>query len=92
MKAKWKIWLPAQEMWVNPLMGWASSSDTAESSFRKMTFVTPEEAAAFLDKQGIPYVVEEKSENYARTYRPSRWYQYGDNFRCAWLMHCSDSV
>jgi ETC complex I subunit conserved region len=83
MKAPWKIWLPAQEMWVNPLMGWTSSSDTAESAFRKMTFTTPDEAASFLDKQGIEYTIEEKSANYACTYRPPRWFQYGDNFRCA---------
>ena len=81
MKAPWKIWLPAQEMWVNPLMGWPSSSDTAESAFRKMTFTTPQEAAALLEKQGISYVIEDKPPNYERTYRPSRYFQYADNFR-----------
>jgi hypothetical protein len=88
--ASWKIWLPTQEMWTNPLMGWASSSDVAESSFRKMTFTTPEEAAAFLDKQGMSYVVEEKPANYGPTYRPTSFATYGDNFRCAWT--CRDSM
>ena len=61
-------------------MGWAASSDTAESSFRKMAFRTAEEAAIFLDKQGIPYEIEAKPENWQSEYRPARYYQYGDNF------------
>ena len=83
IKAKWKVRLPAQEMWVNPLIGWSSSADTAESAYHKMTFVTPQEAAAFLEKQGIPYEIDEKSPNFDRAYRPKRFYQYGDNFRCS---------
>eukprot|EP00892_Ulva_mutabilis_P007227 jgi/Ulvmu1/4877/UM020_0163.1 len=79
-KAPWKIWLPAQEMWTNPLMGWAASSDTAESAFGKMSFRTADEASAFLRKQGIQYEVEAKPENWQSGYRPPRYYQYGDNF------------
>ena len=83
VKAPWKIWLPAQEMWNNPLMGWASSSDVAESSFRKMTFTTSEEAAVFLEKQGMQYKIEEKAANFDPSVRPTRFATYGDNFRCA---------
>eukprot|EP01025_Chloroclados_australasicus_P036469 TRINITY_DN3718_c0_g3_i1.p1 TRINITY_DN3718_c0_g3~~TRINITY_DN3718_c0_g3_i1.p1 ORF type:complete len:104 (+),score=7.98 TRINITY_DN3718_c0_g3_i1:153-464(+) len=79
-KATWKIWLPTQEMWVNPLIGWSASSDVAESSFRKMTFFTAEEAAQFLEKQGMQYTIEHKPPNFERTIRPPRFLQYGDNF------------
>lgn len=61
-------------------MGWAASSDTAESAFRKMSFRSAEEAAAFLDKQGMPYDIESKPKNWEHHYRPTRYYQYGDNF------------
>jgi ribosomal protein L36 len=79
--APWKIWLPTQQMWQNPLIGWDSSSDVAHSSFQKMTFRTAEEASEFLRRQGISYVIEEKAPNYKPTQRPTRFASYGDNFR-----------
>jgi NADH dehydrogenase (ubiquinone) Fe-S protein 4 len=59
---------------------WAASSDTSESSFRKMTFKTAEDAAEFLKKQGIPFEIEEKPENWDSTVRPNSFAGYGDNF------------
>ena len=45
-----------------------------------MTFKTAREAADFLKKQGIPFEIEEKPENWDSTVRPTRYAGYGDNF------------
>lgn len=84
-KLPYKIWLPTQETWENPLMGWASSSDVASSSFAKMSFGTVEQAADFLRKVGMEWTVDEKPANFGHSYRPQRYQGYGDNFRCALL-------
>jgi hypothetical protein len=89
--APWMIWLPTQQMWQNPLTGWDSSSDVAQSSFRKMTFKTAQQAAEFLSRQGFSYVIEENPENYKPTQRPTRFATYGDNFRCA-LRHVQQAA
>jgi len=76
-----KIWMPTQEMWTNPLMGWTSSSDVAASSFHKLSFPTAESAREFLRKQGLQCEVAQAPSNWAPTVRPKHLQGYGDNFR-----------
>eukprot|EP01006_Ploeotia_vitrea_P034168 TRINITY_DN65718_c11_g3_i1.p1 TRINITY_DN65718_c11_g3~~TRINITY_DN65718_c11_g3_i1.p1 ORF type:complete len:104 (+),score=38.08 TRINITY_DN65718_c11_g3_i1:184-495(+) len=61
------------EKWLNPLMGWTSSNDTATQV--KMSFDTKEEAIAFCERQGYEFkVVEAKPKR-------SRVKSYADNYR-----------
>jgi hypothetical protein len=57
----------------DPLMGWTSSSNTQAQV--QLTFDTKEEAVAFAEKHGLPYLVEAPQEP---KFRPK---SYADNFR-----------
>jgi hypothetical protein len=58
---------------IEPLMGWTSSGDTRQQV--KLWFDSKEEAIAFATREGIPYRVEEPSEEKRRTM------SYADNFK-----------
>ena len=58
---------------IEPLMGWTSSGDTRQQV--KLWFDTKEEAVAYAARKGIPYRVEEPSEEKRRTM------SYSDNFK-----------
>ncbi|KAG2501675.1 hypothetical protein HYH03_000178 [Edaphochlamys debaryana] len=69
---------PPAEKWVNRLMGWTSTGDSARQSNVALNFFTWEEAARFCDKHGWAYEVQPPLE--PRTTRSKRWASYGDNF------------
>ena len=60
-QAKTKEWVldyePEQPRTVEPLMGWTSSGDMRQQV--RLSFDTKEEAAAFCEREGIPYQVFE---------------------------------
>jgi hypothetical protein len=71
---KWILeFAPGSPRVADPLMGWTSSGDTRSQV--RLTFDTKDEAIAFAEKHGLPYVVEEPQE---RRFRPK---SYADNFR-----------
>jgi hypothetical protein len=71
---KWRLeFAPGAARLADPLMGWTSSTDTRSQV--RLTFDTKEEAIAFAEKHGLPYVVEEP---HRRKVRPR---SYADNFR-----------
>jgi len=71
---KWQLeFAPGSPRVADPLMGWTSSTDTRSQV--RLTFDTKEEAVAFAEKHGLPYLVEEAQ---ARKLRPK---SYADNFR-----------
>ena len=57
----------------DPLMGWTSSDDTRRQL--RLNFETREEAVAYAEREGIPYIVEEPA---VRKVQPKA---YADNFR-----------
>ena len=60
---------------IEPLMGWTSSADMKQQI--RLRFETKEEAIAYVEREGIPYRVEEpKPETASR-----RTVTYSDNFR-----------
>eukprot|EP01006_Ploeotia_vitrea_P034169 TRINITY_DN65718_c11_g3_i2.p2 TRINITY_DN65718_c11_g3~~TRINITY_DN65718_c11_g3_i2.p2 ORF type:complete len:161 (+),score=41.07 TRINITY_DN65718_c11_g3_i2:24-485(+) len=70
---EWLVEFVPHEKWLNPLMGWTSSNDTATQV--KMSFDTKEEAIAFCERQGYEFkVVEAKPKR-------SRVKSYADNYR-----------
>ena len=75
-QAKTKEWAldyePEQPRTVEPLMGWTSSGDMRQQV--RLSFDTKEEAAAFCEREGIPYQVIEPKE------RVTRQMAYADNF------------
>src|SRR5215475_2439127 len=59
---KWVLEFPPDAPRVaDPLMGWTSSADTRAQV--QLTFDTKEEALAFAEKHGLPYLVEEPQES-----------------------------
>ena len=71
---KWVLEFPPDAPRVaDPLMGWTSSADTRAQV--QLSFDTKEEAVAFAEKHGLPYLVEEPQES---KFRPK---SYADNFR-----------
>jgi ETC complex I subunit conserved region len=76
-KAKSKDWIlefePAAAKRVDPLMGWAGSTDTAGQV--QLKFATQEEAEAYARRVGLDYVV-------AAPHKPDlKLRAYADNFR-----------
>ncbi|HYM32409.1 MAG TPA: ETC complex I subunit [Candidatus Cybelea sp.] len=63
---------PAEARFIEPLMGWTGSRDTAGQV--QIDFDTLDAAVAFAAKHGIPYEVEQ-----ARSRHPRRQ-AYADNF------------
>jgi len=70
---KWKIQFDSVNKWVNPLMGWTASRDTAPQV--NMEFDSLKEAIAFAEKEGFDYEVLNTNE------RIRRKKAYADNFR-----------
>ena len=64
---------PSARREADPLMGWTSSDDTRRQL--RLTFASREEAVAYAEREGIPYLVEEPHE---RKLQPKT---YADNFR-----------
>ncbi|PNH01903.1 NADH dehydrogenase [ubiquinone] iron-sulfur protein 4, mitochondrial [Tetrabaena socialis] len=64
--------------WINPLMGWTSTSDTMHQSAVALNFYSAEEAAAFCERQGWSYEIAEPQQ--PKEGRGRRWATYGDNF------------
>ncbi len=64
---------PAAPETIDPLMGWASSTDTQAQV--RLRFATKDEAVAYADKRGLAYSIVEPKE--ARS-RPK---SYAANFR-----------
>jgi len=71
----WKLEWDSKGTWVNPLMGWTSSSDTT-SQLHDLSFETAEDAAGFCDRQGIAYEIEEPPQE--ADFKGMK--DYGDNF------------
>ena len=75
--ARTKEWVleyePEAPREIDPLMGWTSSDDTRTQL--RLTFETREEAVAYAEREGIPYILEEPA---ARKVTPKA---YADNFR-----------
>ena len=76
-KARTGLWVlefePERKRKIDPLMGYTTSSDM--KSQIRLTFETREEAAAYAEKNGLAYRVEEPKE--ARR----RQISYAENFR-----------
>jgi hypothetical protein len=71
---KWQLeFAPSTRREADPLMGWTSSDDTQRQL--RLTFDTKEEAVAYAEREGIPYIVEPSQE---RRVQPKA---YADNFR-----------
>ena len=71
---KWVLeFAPAARREADPLMGWTSSDDTRRQL--RLRFDTQEEAVAYAEREGIPYVLEAPQE---RKLQPKA---YADNFR-----------
>ncbi|KAG2435665.1 hypothetical protein HXX76_006867 [Chlamydomonas incerta] len=75
----WSIeYLDPASKWINPLMGWTSTADTKHQAAVNMQFHTAEEAAAFCERQGWEYEIQEP--NAPRDTRSRRYAAYGDDF------------
>ncbi|GMH45610.1 hypothetical protein BSKO_13567 [Bryopsis sp. KO-2023] len=76
----WKIDFENTAKWENPLMGWTSTADPLENTFRTeaVAFYNKEEAIEFCKKHGWPYEVIDYNER--KIDRTKRFSQYGDNF------------
>jgi hypothetical protein len=71
---KWMLeYAPSSRQEADPLMGWTSSDDTRRQL--RLTFETREEAIAYAEREGIPYIVEEPQSRRVQTKA------YADNFR-----------
>jgi NADH dehydrogenase (ubiquinone) Fe-S protein 4 len=57
---RWRIEWDTKERWENNLMGWASTADPLSNML--LDFATKEEAAAFCDKNGWDYILEDPKE------------------------------
>jgi hypothetical protein len=71
---KWVLeFAPSSRREADPLMGWTSSDDTR--SQLRLNFDTKEEAVAYAEREGIPYMVETAHD------RRLQIKAYADNFR-----------
>jgi hypothetical protein len=76
-KDKWMLeYEPEAPLWIDPLMGWTSSSDM--KSQVKLLFDTKEEAIAYAQRNGVAYRVEEpkpvalRLQSYSDNFQPNR--------------------
>jgi ETC complex I subunit conserved region len=76
-KDKWMLeYEPEVPLWIDPLMGWTSSSDMKAQV--KLLFDTKEEAIAYAQRNGVAYRVEEpkpatlKIQSYSDNFLPNR--------------------
>ncbi|CAD5118557.1 DgyrCDS7245 [Dimorphilus gyrociliatus] len=68
----WRLEFDTRERWENPLMGWSSTGDPLSNTH--VEFSSKEDAAAFCEKNGWKYQIDER--NWLQT-RPK---SYGANF------------
>ncbi len=84
-KAKTARWLlqfePASAREIDPLMGWTSSGDMDQQV--KLWFDSKEEAIAYAERHGLPYVVSEPH----RAGRVTA--SYSDNFKTSRVGPCT---
>jgi len=71
----WKLKFDTKNTWVNPLMGWTSSSDTT-SQLHDLAFETAESAVGFCERQGLAYEVIQPNKK--KDFKGLK--DYGDNF------------
>jgi hypothetical protein len=64
---------PATARSIEPLMGWTASDDTREQV--RLRFDTKEEAIAYAEKAGLPYLVSEPKKSVQKIL------SYSDNFK-----------
>jgi hypothetical protein len=67
------VFEPEAPRTIDPLMGWTSSADTRQQI--KLSFDTKEEAVAYAERNGLPYVILEPERR-----KPVKK-SYADNFR-----------
>ena len=76
-RAKTQKWVlefePTDPSRPDPLMGWNGSGDTDRQV--RLRFASAEEAVAYAEKNGIPYVIEEPAQ------RALQLRAYADNFK-----------
>lgn len=76
-KGRTKGWVlehePAAAREIDPLMGWTSSSDMRQQI--KLRFDSKEDAVAYAERNGLPYVVEEPKKRLVIKK------SYADNFK-----------
>jgi hypothetical protein len=75
----WRLVAEVERKWANPLQGWTSTADPVETMLRQLTFFSKEEAAAYCDKMGYRYEIEEPVV-VNKSIRPKRFQGYGANF------------
>ena len=79
--AQVKLWVmtfePEDNMEIEPLMGWTSSSDTNRQV--TLRFSTKEEAIAYAERNGLTYRVEEPKPIVQKVF------SYSDNFKSSRL-------
>jgi hypothetical protein len=72
---KWVLeFAPSSRREADPLMGWTSSDDTRRQL--SLRFSTREEAVAYAEREGIPFVLVEEPQQ-----RKPQAKAYADNFR-----------
>ena len=75
----WKIEFDhTQSKWLNPLMGWTSSGDTAQQLYDVMFFDSKQDAIFFAERNGYTYDVEEDLNNDHTIIKKKA---YADNFK-----------
>jgi len=72
---RWKIEFDTPNKWINPLMGWTSSRDTAEQLREMLMFDSKDAAIAFAEREGFEYEVQ---DYHWKIIRPK---SFADNFR-----------
>jgi len=72
---KWRLDFDRGQHWVNPLMGWTSSSDSSSQLTGGLTFTTKDDAIAYAKRQGYDFEVEPEHKSTKRAK------SYSDNFK-----------
>jgi len=71
----WQIEFDTTDQWLNPLMGWTSSRDTAPQISSKFDFDSLESAIAFAEKEGWKYDILQSHD------KKLKKKAYADNFK-----------
>eukprot|EP00294_Goniomonas_avonlea_P017468 CAMPEP_0114548700 /NCGR_PEP_ID=MMETSP0114-20121206/5126_1 /TAXON_ID=31324 /ORGANISM="Goniomonas sp, Strain m" /LENGTH=133 /DNA_ID=CAMNT_0001733317 /DNA_START=119 /DNA_END=520 /DNA_ORIENTATION=+ len=79
--SRWQIDLTTKEKWVNPLMGWASTSDSlGTQTMNNLYFPSAEAAIAFCESNGWEYEVQREATAAEVRAQPIVRSTYADNF------------
>jgi NADH dehydrogenase (ubiquinone) Fe-S protein 4 len=78
---KWKMaWEDKQtKRWVNPLMGWTSTSDPLSNTHMTLEFDSRDDAVRFAERNGWTVETSDPAENLALVHKGPK--KYADNFR-----------